>query len=323
MEAVGFFGLKIVPSRSYSLLVAHTFRVTMATLDESLVDAYTDTPMTSLHVKVDDREFILCTLIPGKITQQLLDITFVKGEQIMFSLFGTHTIHLTGNYVRMAKNAEEKVHQIEDSDSDDLDDDELERLLEDEISQEDYRNDINDGSHGGSLIDFGNVSQSKKKSITTSDYSLEQRKAWTSKKRKLVVNTTESGPLHAEHDADPENEHQVNKLTNGLIIENKIIGTGEQVKNGMKIGVQYVGKFVNGKVFDRTSSSGKPFKFVLGKGEVIKGLDQGIVGMSLNGVRKLTIPPSLAYGKDGALPQILENATLIYEINLVSMEHCL
>ena len=80
------------------------------------------------------------------------------------------------------------------------------------------------------------------------------------------------------------------------------------------IGVYYKGKLRNnGKVFD-SCLSGKPFKFRLGAGEVIKGLDAGIQGMKVGGKRRLTIPPDMAYGAKGALPDIPANSHLVFEV---------
>ncbi|KAK7204051.1 hypothetical protein BZA70DRAFT_249661 [Myxozyma melibiosi] len=110
------------------------------------------------------------------------------------------------------------------------------------------------------------------------------------------------------------------KLDNGLVIEDKTIGEGAGAKNGQKVGVRYIGKLQsNGKVFD-SNTKGKPFTFNLGKGQVIKGWDLGVKGMALKGERRLTIPAALAYGKKGAPPDIPGNATLIFEIKLVSLK---
>jgi FK506-binding nuclear protein len=74
----------------------------------------------------------------------------------------------------------------------------------------------------------------------------------------------------------------------------------------------------NGKVFD-SNTAGDAFRFVLGKGEVIKGWDLGVDGMAVGGSRKLTIPPNLAYGAKGAPPQIPPNASLVFEVKLLAV----
>ncbi|OLY80351.1 FK506-binding protein 4, partial [Smittium mucronatum] len=105
-------------------------------------------------------------------------------------------------------------------------------------------------------------------------------------------------------------------LANGLVIEDKKIGTGNPVKNGNKVGMYYIGKLAsNNKQFD-ACTKGKPFHFSLGKGQVIKGWDLGIAGMKIGGERRLTIPPALAYGSRGAPPDIPPNSTLIFDVRL-------
>ena len=108
-------------------------------------------------------------------------------------------------------------------------------------------------------------------------------------------------------------------LANGLIIEDVKVGTGAAAKSGKKIGMRYIGRLTTGKVFDK-NTSGKPFNFNLGRGEVIKGWDLGIQGMMLGGERRLTIPPALAYGAQGAPPDIPRNATLVFEVKLVTLK---
>ena len=114
-------------------------------------------------------------------------------------------------------------------------------------------------------------------------------------------------------------EKKVTKLPNGLIIEEVKLGEGASCKSGQRVGMRYIGKLTNGKVFDK-NTSGKPFSFLLGRGEVIKGWDIGVAGMKAGGERKLTIPAPLAYGKRGAPPDIPKNATLVFDIRLVSMK---
>lgn len=97
-------------------------------------------------------------------------------------------------------------------------------------------------------------------------------------------------------------------------------GKGAEAKAGDHIKVHYVGKLTDGKVFDSSRKRDKPFEFDLGKGKVIKGWDEGVAGMKVGGVRKLTIPPHLAYGSRGAAPVIPPNATLEFEVELLDVQ---
>ena len=93
-----------------------------------------------------------------------------------------------------------------------------------------------------------------------------------------------------------------------------ILGNGPEAKKGKLIGMYYDGKLKsNMKRFDATLN-GKPFKFRLGAGEVIKGWDAGIEGMKVGGKRRLTVPAHMAYGKQGAPPDIPPNATLVFDV---------
>ncbi|KAF6040266.1 FK506-bp1 [Bugula neritina] len=106
------------------------------------------------------------------------------------------------------------------------------------------------------------------------------------------------------------------KLPNGLVIEELKEGHGPEAKNNKMVHVYYTGKLSSGKVFD-SSTTGKPFKFRLGKNEVIKGWEVGLQGMKVGGKRRLTVPPNLAYGNDrsSGLPP---NSTLHFDIELKS-----
>ncbi|KKQ25208.1 MAG: Peptidyl-prolyl cis-trans isomerase [Candidatus Woesebacteria bacterium GW2011_GWA1_37_8] len=105
-----------------------------------------------------------------------------------------------------------------------------------------------------------------------------------------------------------------------LKIEDLKIGTGLDVKNGNTVTVNYKGTLIDGKQFDSSYDSGQPFSFKVGEGKVIKGWDQGLLGMKVGGMRKLTIPSSLGYGEQGAGADIPPNATLIFEIELLKVE---
>jgi peptidylprolyl isomerase len=109
-----------------------------------------------------------------------------------------------------------------------------------------------------------------------------------------------------------------------LVVENLITGTGATAASGDEVEVNYVGKlYSNGKIFDAswTDTPGKAFgPFELGVGAVIKGWDEGLVGMKVGGRRELIIPPSLAYKAAGEPPTIPKNATLVFVVDLLSVK---
>lgn len=94
-------------------------------------------------------------------------------------------------------------------------------------------------------------------------------------------------------------------------------GKGEIPVKGDSVKVHYVGKLLNGQLFD-SSINKKPFKFTLGVGEVIKGWDEGIALLRVGDKAIFIIPPTLAYGDEGAGPLITPNTTLVFEVELMS-----
>ncbi|MBI5497910.1 MAG: FKBP-type peptidyl-prolyl cis-trans isomerase [Deltaproteobacteria bacterium] len=104
-----------------------------------------------------------------------------------------------------------------------------------------------------------------------------------------------------------------------LKIEELKAGTGPEAKAGKPVSVHYVGTLTNGSKFDSSRDRGEPFAFRLGAGEVIKGWDQGVAGMKVGGMRKLTVPPELAYGARGFPPVIPPHSTLVFEVELLNV----
>jgi peptidylprolyl isomerase len=96
-------------------------------------------------------------------------------------------------------------------------------------------------------------------------------------------------------------------------------GTGDQACSGQKVKVHYTGWLTNGTKFDSSKDHGQPFTFSLGGGNVIKGWDQGVLGMRVGGRRRLIIPPDLGYGRRGFPPVIPENATLVFDVELLGL----
>ncbi|KAG0167281.1 peptidylprolyl isomerase fpr4 [Apophysomyces sp. BC1015] len=359
-------GLHVVPGKTYSQTVTAPFRIAMA----SLSDEVSDTIRSSLCVKIDGKSFVLCSLTPEKVEQQTLDVTFVEGEEVTFSVKGPNTIHLTGNYTfddegsdmddddidmmdlpngidrRAAAYLDDEAEEDEEEDDEEEDEEEEEeeelvaknnkkrpaktqeeqpakkRKAEQKQAEEKKQEELKKKQEEQKKqAELKKKQEEQKKQAELKKKQEEQKKqAELKKKQEELKKKQEEQKKQAElKKKEDEKKSKVVKLPNGLVIEDVKVGTGAAAKSGQRIGMRYIGKLTNGKVFDK-NVSGKPFSFMLGRGEVIKGWDIGVAGMKTGGERKLTIPAPLAYGKRGAPPDIPGNATLIFEIKLVNMK---
>jgi len=115
--------------------------------------------------------------------------------------------------------------------------------------------------------------------------------------------------------AGPEAMAKVKELKK----EDQKVGTGRACKDGDTVRMHYTGTLLDGKKFDSSRDRNEPFEFTLGKSMVIKGWDEGIVGMKKGGKRKLTIPSDLAYGASGSMPAIPPFAPLIFDVELLEI----
>ena len=127
----------------------------------------------------------------------------------------------------------------------------------------------------------------------------------------------------------PDTPTQETKVTDTteLVITDVKKGTGPAIAAGQTAVVHYTGWLYEasapekkGKEFDSSRNAGHPFSFVLGTGNVIKGWDQGVLGMKVGGRRRLTIPPDLGYGDTGAGDVIPPGATLVFDVDLVAIQ---
>jgi len=106
-----------------------------------------------------------------------------------------------------------------------------------------------------------------------------------------------------------------------LVVEDVLDGDGAEATKGSKVAVHYVGvAFSTGEEFDASWNRGQPFKFQLGKGNVIPGWDAGVLGMRVGGRRKLTIPSAMAYGARGAGGVIKPHEPLVFVVDLLSVD---
>jgi peptidylprolyl isomerase len=105
----------------------------------------------------------------------------------------------------------------------------------------------------------------------------------------------------------------------GLKYVDEVVGEGDAPEKGKKVKVHYTGTLTSGKKFDSSVDRGQPFEFTIGIGQVIRGWDEGVMGMKVGGKRQLIIPSDLGYGARGAPPAIPPNAELIFDVELLGV----
>ncbi|PIA17743.1 hypothetical protein COEREDRAFT_80401 [Coemansia reversa NRRL 1564] len=344
----GFWGLALVPGKSYSQTVDASFRLSNAALGTD-IEANT---RTSVVVTVDEHKFVLCSLTPSKIEQQSLDIILTEGEEVTFEVQGDNTIHLTGNFIaELSEDSDEESDDDNDIDLSELTPEELQEMIEEGLidpdklledsDDEDY--DSDDAEADERIREITSEDEAKMIKEVESEEEPElvpikevKIKKQAEKKRKVAEEAakpaeepTKSKKSKKEKakeakeekskDSKDDGKKSSKTLAGGVVAEIKKEGTGAGAKKGARVGMYYIGKLTNGKVFDQ-NTKGKPFWFRLGAGEVIKGWDVGIIGMNKGAERRLTIPASMAYGKRGAPPDIPPNSTLVFDIRLVDFK---
>jgi peptidylprolyl isomerase len=174
---------------------------------------------------------------------------------------------------------------------------------------------------GAAILIAGCGSSGSSSTITvgaenSGDNSLIKATETTAKKTEstATAKTPTSGALSKEPKVTPPSGPAPSKLE----IKDLITGTGAEAKAGETVTVNYVGVlYKGGKEFDASWKRNEPFSFALGKGQVIPGWDQGVVGMKVGGRRELIIPSALAYGAKGSPPTIPANAPLVFVVDLL------
>ncbi|RDA85772.1 hypothetical protein CP532_6314 [Ophiocordyceps camponoti-leonardi (nom. inval.)] len=292
----------------------------------------------------DLENYVVCTLDTQTHYQQPLNISVNHGEKVFFAVTGTHTIHLTGNYVidDLADEDEDDYDlspdelelamsgQMSDDESDDLDAVELSRVTEVEDSDDEAPK-LVEASKGKNKRPAGeNLDEMMAKSDETK-LSKKQQKKLKNNKGEAVTAATDDGKKDKKvqfaknleqgptNDKDKKGGKDAAKsVVQGVKIDDRVVGKGRTAKSGDTVSVRYIGKLANGSQFD-ANKKGKPFTFKLGKGQVIKGWDVGISGMAVGGERRLIIPPGMGYGTK-SMPGIPASSQLTFDVKLLEIK---
>ncbi|KAJ0981180.1 hypothetical protein J5N97_009435 [Dioscorea zingiberensis] len=169
-----------------------------------------------------------------------------------------------------------------------------------------------------------NEEQSKDADIDAHPAAADEKESKKKKKKKKNLDNDlkneEASNLSVAEEKQSGRGRNSKTYPNGLVVEELSMGQpdGKRASPGTKVSVQYIGRLKNGKIFD-SSVGGKPFKFRLGVGQVIKGWDVGINGMRVGDKRKLTIPPSMGYGNKN-VGKIPANSWLVFDVELVNVQ---
>ncbi len=149
---------------------------------------------------------------------------------------------------------------------------------------------------------------------------LMQSPASTNSNSNAALTTTDQQPATNQPTADTNQPSDNQPSMDTLGIETIKQGSGPAAKTGDTATVHYTGTLTDGTKFDSSRDRGTPFSFTLGENKVIQGWEQGVLGMKVGEERKLTIPSSLGYGDTGYPPVIPPKATLLFDIELLSIK---
>ncbi|KGG51099.1 peptidyl-prolyl cis-trans isomerase [Mitosporidium daphniae] len=341
------WALHVAPHKTYTQNVQMPFRITMAALGQTI----TSQARSSVILRLDETEYVLCSLTAGKIEQQQLSQTIVAGENITLFTDGENTIHLTGNFLSMEEGPSYDVNEnySDDDESEDDDDyDEDDSFIDDDSEEEEEQGkspkiEEIDSEPKGSKNNVKGISSDEEEPETPNNKQTPVAKQDTPNNKQSPVAKQETPkqqqnapkkqdiPQKQEtpkkHDSSPQQQGtsqkqdtpkssgEFKKITGGVEIKDTVLSNSDKkVKKGSKVHVVYKGTLSNGNVFDSNNEKNL-FQFQVGKGSVIKGLDIGVEGMTLNSTRIVKIPAALAYGSK-KLPGIPANSDLTFQVQL-------
>ncbi|KAJ7901953.1 hypothetical protein B0H14DRAFT_2669245 [Mycena olivaceomarginata] len=342
---VGVWSCVVDPKKGLTVEPPAAIRITNIALGDVLANASARTTLKltynsiiqdeedSEELELKQASTFICALTPGKIEQVTTNLVLEDKEEYVFEVVGPNTVYLTGNYID--QQGMDMPPFDGDSDSDgsedafDLQDVSSDVEMDPNELDDDARfEEIDEAVHGSAKkakrprdSDAGEADNASKKQKAESGKAVKpdaeasdktEKKKDKKEKKKDAVKA--DGEKASEKKPAAERE-----VAGGVKIKDTKVGTGPAAKKGNTVSMRYIGKLQNGKTFD-SNTKGKPFTFHLGKGEVIKGWDEGIVGMHVGGERLLTIPAAMGYGKRGT-DGIPGNSTLIFGASFSSVQY--
>ncbi|TFK26485.1 hypothetical protein FA15DRAFT_667366 [Coprinopsis marcescibilis] len=337
MSELAVWSLTIPADGEVAVSPANDIRLTNISFGEELPDANGRSviklnyiPVTALDEDEEEEEevpeatTVLTALTAGKIEQTTINLVIKEGNDYSFFNTGKNPVYVTGNYI-------EDFDQAPSDDEDDSDDEDgydLREVSSDvEMDPTELEGlDDSDASRFEEVEDIPepkNAKASKRPRDSDVAEADAQKPPKDKKNKKLKAENGTAVPAEESFDKKEKKKEKKDKapvtreLPGGLKLHDAKVGTGPEAKKGSRVSVRYIGKLENGSIFDK-NTKGKPFQFVIGKGNVIKGWDEGIAGMRAGGERVLTVPPAMAYGKKG-VSGIPANATLKFEVKLLEV----
>eukprot|EP00163_Fabomonas_tropica_P032025 TRINITY_DN785_c0_g1_i2.p1 TRINITY_DN785_c0_g1~~TRINITY_DN785_c0_g1_i2.p1 ORF type:complete len:329 (-),score=111.95 TRINITY_DN785_c0_g1_i2:2655-3641(-) len=328
---MSFWGVEVVPLKTFTTTLEAPLIVSNAALGSHVKPG----DRTSLYVKVGDTRTVLCSLRPGKVEHASISLELDAGTKVSFAVKGECAVHISGFYTEPIG---EESEGESDMDSDDQFEDASDSSEEDKQQQQKKKekavkhqpltnlkrkpsNELDDDT---STKKRRSSTEDKKKKKEAEERAKEeeykkQAEALRKRQEKLLKEKQaaearqkkESGGLRLNIDM---------KHPSGLIYRDTKAGSGKKAQKGRPVSVHYTGRLQkNGRVFDSSRKRGKPFQFMLGKGQVIRGWDIGVEGMQVGQKRTLTIPAKLGYGARGAPPDIPGGATLVFDVECMKV----
>jgi len=344
-----FWAKELEPSKPITETLEHSLHLTQVALNAKVAvgGKVNDKSRTAVQITFEGETVTLGTLTLGTVDQFTLDLVLDEGAEVTFEAIGAHKVSLLGynlifeeseededaDFEGLDQSLEDEDEEGEDleMDEEDEDDAEVEEVVQVPVKKPTTPNPNANGKALLTSLTTQNTPKAAEQAKKPSQANGKEVQTPQDKKRKN--DAIEKSPNATPNEAKKLKSNEPAKITDksgatspapvrkmlngGLVIEDLVLGNGQEIRHKAKIGVKYIGRLTNGQVFD--SSLNKPFEFRYGIGEVIKGWDQGLNGMRIGGKRKLIIPSKLGYGGQRA-GKIPPNSTLEFEVELVRVQ---